>query len=168
MCSYRQIASLLVNLSIVAHAKGHTSPKIIGVFLLLTALNAVGVIKMLDGLEVAKEEVAKRGSTPAIALSIGLRQLEDSRYWIHHAIKPTTCCRWSFYCFLAYKYVFKCVFKLKSIKMIDKTCKCGLRFMPVNWLHHRVRGWCSYLCRKKHLLEKRNIRVLDSMKSKEL
>jgi hypothetical protein len=52
MCSYRQIASLLENLSIVAHAKGHTSPKIIGVFLLLTALNAVGVIKMLDGLEV--------------------------------------------------------------------------------------------------------------------
>ena len=100
MCSYRQIARIcLWNLSIVAHAKGHTSPKIIGVFLLLTALNAVGVIKMLDGLEVAKEEVAKRGSTPAIALRIGLRQLKDSRYWIHHAMKPTTGCRWSFYGF---------------------------------------------------------------------
>jgi hypothetical protein len=144
-------------LSLIAHAKGHTPPKIIGVFLFLTALNAVGVIKMLDGLEVAKEEVAKRGSTPAIALSIGLRQLEDSRYWIHHAIKPTTRCRWSFYCFLAYKYVFKYVFKLKGKKMKDKICKCGLSFMPVGWLHHRVRGWCSYQCRKKMLLEKRNL-----------
>ena len=52
MCSYRQIASLLVNLSLIAHAKGHTPPKIIGVFLLLVALNAVGAKKMLDGLEV--------------------------------------------------------------------------------------------------------------------
>ena len=53
MCSYRQIARILPrNLSVVAHAKGHTPPKIIGVFLLLTALNAVGVKKMLDGLEV--------------------------------------------------------------------------------------------------------------------
>ena len=63
------------NLFIVAHAKGHTPPKIIGVFLLLTALNAVGVKKMLDGLEAVKEEVTERGSTPAIALSTGLRQL---------------------------------------------------------------------------------------------
>jgi hypothetical protein len=52
MCSYRQIArNRLWDLSVVAHAKGHTPPKIIGVFLFLTALNAVGVKKMLDGLE---------------------------------------------------------------------------------------------------------------------
>jgi len=52
MCSYRQIArNRHENLSVVAHAKGHTPPKIIGVFLFLTALNAVGVRKMLDGLE---------------------------------------------------------------------------------------------------------------------
>ena len=52
MCSYRQIArNLLVEMSVVAHAKGHTPPKIIGVFLFLTALNAVGVRKMLDGIE---------------------------------------------------------------------------------------------------------------------
>ena len=82
----------------IAHAKGHTPPKIIGVFLLLTALNAVGVIKMLDGLEAVGEEATERGSTPAIALSIGLRQLKESRYWIHHAITPTIRCRWSFYC----------------------------------------------------------------------
>jgi len=52
MCSYRQIArNRLEDLSVVAHAKGHTPPKIIGVFLFLTALNAVGVRKMLDGIE---------------------------------------------------------------------------------------------------------------------
>jgi hypothetical protein len=52
MCSYRQIArNRLENLFVVAHAKGHTPPKIIGVFLFLTALNAVGVKKMLDGIE---------------------------------------------------------------------------------------------------------------------
>ena len=52
MCSCRQSARNPVQkLFAVAHAKGHTPPKIIGVFLFLTALNAVGVKKMLDGIE---------------------------------------------------------------------------------------------------------------------
>ena len=52
MCSYRQLArNRFMELFVVAHAKGHTPPKIIGVFLFLTALNAVGVKKMLDGIE---------------------------------------------------------------------------------------------------------------------
>lgn len=44
---------------------------------------------------------------------------------------------------------------------IDKKCHCGLIFMDVDWLHHRIRGWCSYQCRKKYLLNKREIRLQE-------
>ena len=39
---------------------------------------------------------------------------------------------------------------------IDKKCNCGLWFMVVDWLHHRKRGYCSYICRKTNILQKRN------------
>lgn len=42
--------------------------------------------------------------------------------------------------------------------MKDKKCLCGLRFMPVDWLHNRKRGYCSVKCRKDFILAKLEIR----------
>ena len=35
-------------------------------------------------------------------------------------------------------------------------CICNLSFLKVEWLHHRKRGYCSYNCRLKDVLRRRN------------
>jgi len=48
--------------------------------------------------------------------------------------------------------------------MNDKKCHCGLLFMAIDWLHHRKRGWCNYVCRKNNLLNKREMRLQKQTK----
>jgi hypothetical protein len=57
MCSYRQIArNLLVNLSVVAHARDIPHLRLLGFsFAITQALNAVRCRKMLDGIEASLE-----------------------------------------------------------------------------------------------------------------
>ena len=37
----------------------------------------------------------------------------------------------------------------------EKLCKCGLKFLNVTFIRSRIRGYCSYDCRKNIVMKKR-------------
>lgn len=37
----------------------------------------------------------------------------------------------------------------------QKLCKCGLKFLNVTFIRSRIRGYCSYDCRKNIVMKKR-------------
>jgi hypothetical protein len=43
-----------------------------------------------------------------------------------------------------------------------KTCKCGLQYQDVNFIHSRIRGYCCKTCRTELLTKKRGVRLKEA------